>query len=178
MARPPNADPEATRERVLFAARTIAVREGLKAVTAEAISKEAGTAKSTVGDMARVIEHLIDYVFAACVAAHGRAVGGIGENRWRAYQVSVDLFDEEPDLCALVLIACALAVPTAGTGMAVDHARHFRQVHSNARTVLAADAAHVGTAQNDMLDYANEVITDFIEIAAQTWARRICGDEG
>lgn len=178
MARPRNADPQATRERVLYAARTIAVREGIKAVTAEAIAKEAGTAKSTVGDMARVIEHLIDYVFAACVAAHGRASGGVGASRWRAYQVSVDLFAEEPDLCALVLITCALAIPTAGTGVAVDHARYFRQVHSNARTVLAADAAQIGMAQNDLLDYVNEVITDFIEIAAQTWARRISDDEG
>ena len=128
MARPRNADPTATRERVLAATRTVALRDGIMAVTLEAVAREAGVVKSTVGPASLLFEHLINYVFASLVVAHAYMCDWISADRWRARKVSADLLASEPDLATLALIACTLAAQTKVSDQAADYPQYFRQM--------------------------------------------------
>lgn len=175
MARPRNANPEATRDRVLAAARTVALRDGIMAVTVQAVAEEAGVAKSTVGPVSRLFEHLIDYTFAALVAVHAECCTRSGADRWLAHRFSSDLLASEPDLVALVMIACMLGTPAAPSGEAADQACHFQQMHLAARKTIAADAFASQPAMDDAtaLGYAAYVVADYFTIATSSWVEKL-----
>lgn len=175
MARPRNADHKATREHVMAAMRGVTLRHGILAATLETVAKEAGVAKSTAGPAALLFEHLIDYVFAALVAEHSNMCRQAGASRWQAFSMSTVLLESEPDLAALVLASCTLAAPTAPFDQAAVLARHFRQRHLAARRALADDAiaANQGAMSRMAAQaYAADIVADYIEIAAKTWAKQ------
>lgn len=175
MGRPRNADRKATRGRVFAAMRAVTLKRGIMAATLEAVAKEADVAKSTAGPAPLLFEHLIDYVFAALVAEHSHMCRQAGASRWQAFSMSTVLLESEPDLAALLLISCTLAAPTAPSDQAAVLARHFRQRHLAARRALADDAmaTNQGTISRMAAQaYAADVVADYIEIAAKTWARQ------
>lgn len=179
MARPRNANPEATRDRVLAAVRTVALRDGIMAVTVQAVAEEAGVAKSTVGPAPQLFEHLIDFTFAALVAAHAGSCTRSGADRWLAHRVSIDLLASEPGLAVLVMITCILGTPAASSGEAADHARYFHQRHLAARKAIAIDvmASQQAITSAAALDYAAHVVADYLTIATSSWAEQLVDDD-
>lgn len=179
MARPRNANPEATRDRVLAAARTVALRDGIMAMTVQAVAEEAGVAKSTVGPASRLFEHLIDYTFAALVDAHAGSCTRSGADRWLAYGISTELLASEPDLPVLATMTCMLGAPVAPSGEAADHARYFQQMHLASRTAIAADAVASQRAMDEVaaLGYAADVVADYFTIATSSWVEQLLDNE-
>jgi hypothetical protein len=125
---PDHADltPPAPMDHILAAARRVAVRDGLAGLTRKAVDTEAGIKEAAVGPIGPLMDHLIDHVFAALIAAHADIRDQPQSNRWRAYGMIEELFAGEPDLAALVMIVCALAVPTGSSSGASTAAGRFR----------------------------------------------------
>ncbi|MBX3564378.1 MAG: hypothetical protein KF730_07355 [Sphingomonas sp.] len=179
MARPRNANPQDTRDRVLAAARTVTLRDGIMAVTVHSVAEEAGVAKSTVGPVARLFEHLIDYVFAALVAEHAGSCTRSGADRWLAYSISAELLASEPDLVVLAMTACTLGTPVAPSGEAADHARYFQQMHLAARKAIATDvmASQQAITSAAALYYAVHVVADYFTVATSLWVEQLLDEE-
>jgi DNA-binding XRE family transcriptional regulator len=159
-------------DHILAAARRVAVRDGLAGLTSKAVACEAGMKKTAIGLIGPIIDHLVDYVFAALVAAHADIRDQPRPNRWRAYGMIEELFAGEPDLAALVMIACALAVPTGASSGAATAAGRFRQMRRATELALMEDVAndhHFAETPDAARSYAAETIADYIEIAARIW---------
>ena len=160
-------------DHILAAARRIAVRDGLAGLTRKAVATEAGVKEAAVGLIGPLTDHLIDYVFAALIAAHADIRGKPRPNRSRAYGMIEELFAGEPELAALVMIVCALAVPTGASSGATTAAGRFRQMRRATELALLEDVAndnHFAANPDTARSYAAETIADYIEIAARIWA--------
>lgn len=170
MARPRNADAAATRDRVLEAARTVAVRDGIRAVTCEAVAKEAGVAKSTVGPIDGLIEHLIDYLFAALVAIQAMPRTPAEVNRSTSRLLSEKLIECEPDLAVLAISVCALASSQSATGAGHRYRQHFLRLRDASSRALSEFTIEHGKMPRDAAkSHADEVVSDYLEIAVAAW---------
>lgn len=164
---------QAATEHIFAAARRVAVRDGVAGLTRKAVAEEAEMKVTVVGLMGPIIDHLIDYVFAALIAAHAEIRHEPHLNRWRAYGVIEELFAGEPDLAALVMIACALAVPKRAGSDASTPAGRFRQARRATELALMEDVAHddrLAANSEAARVYATDMIADYTEIAARIWA--------
>lgn len=164
--------PAAT-DHIFAAARRVAVRDGVAGMTPKAVAEEAGVDKKVVGLKGPMVDHLIDYVFAALIAAHAEIRDEPHPNRWRAYGVIEELFAGEPDLAALVMIACALAVPNRTVSDASTSAGRFRQARRATELALMEDVAdddRFAANSEAARVYAADMIADYIEVAARIWA--------
>lgn len=168
MARPKSADPDETRRRIYAAARQVAARDGLCALSARTIAAVAGVSASSVsnikGGMTGIRERLITMVFETLIEALGWDDEAIAKD---PLSIVASVLRADPGLPRLTIQVASWA--GGHTGFAHRLAKRFENswtvVHDHLAKIEIPNSPlnGLGTAANT----AESVITLFFAIAFQ-----------
>lgn len=161
--------------RLFAAARRVATRDGVRALTIAAIAEEADRAPGTVGrygiDM--YIEHIVDYCFVPLVGLFERQRKCSG-NEHGGLERTIDvLLRMEPDVPALIMQALALIITRsssqAGTSSYSLRVR-FREAREDAeQTIARLLAQDVGCSGADTREQASWLIRYYLDRCARAF---------
>lgn len=165
MSRPKNADAGETRWRVLGAARQIAVEQGLRGLTIDAVASKAGVSKGTAGQFKidALVEDVIDSAFVPLIAEMNQPAPRV-EGEEVSYQNRIDaLFLHEPEAAALVVQACSLGSTIRAEGSSGMSLRaRFAGTRASAERLIA-EGARVGQPE----DWAKRVVSYYLTAAVR-----------